>query len=204
MSKAEVGVDWSGYASQLADKWFSDHSVVPSEMLGAVLGAAAFYGDKALYDRFLLELTRTKDRQIRRVLLTTMGSFREPSLLEVGMNALINGTIPFLDGSSLLFSGRGQAATSMVSFNFLRKNWDAVVAKMPVQGGFDFGARLPTVGAAFCDAGSRDQLKAFFEPRVDKFISARHELDQVVEGIDLCIAGKAAQAPSVAAFLAKY
>jgi alanyl aminopeptidase len=79
-----------------------------------------------------------------------------------------------------------------------------VISMMPTQGGFDFGSELPYVGMNFCDAGSRVQLKAFFEPRVDKFVGARHSLDQVLEAIDLCIASKAAQAPGVAAFMAKY
>jgi alanyl aminopeptidase len=47
-------------------------------------------------------------------------------------------------------------------------------------------------------------LKNYFQPKVDKFVGAPRALDQVVEGIDLCIANKAAQGPSVAAFLEKY
>jgi alanyl aminopeptidase len=60
------------------------------------------------------------------------------------------------------------------------------------------------VGAAYCDASSRDELKSFFAPRVDKFVGAPRALDQTIESIGLCIANKAAQEPGVAAFLAKY
>jgi hypothetical protein len=39
---------------------------------------------------------------------------------------------------------------------------------------------------------------------VDKYQGAPRNLAQVLEGIDLCVARKAAQAPSVASFLEKY
>jgi hypothetical protein len=46
--------------------------------------------------------------------------------------------------------------------------------------------------------------KTPFQPRVKDFVGAPRTLDQTIEGIDLCIANKAAQAASVAAFLRKY
>ena len=106
--------------------------------------------------------------------------------------------------SQLLFSGQKQAPTRRLALAFLKSHWDEVVAKMPIGGGFDFGASLPNVGTGYCDAASRDELKNFFAPRVGKFVGAPRALDQIIEGIDLCIANKAAQGPAVAAFLAKY
>jgi alanyl aminopeptidase len=91
-----------------------------------------------------------------------------------------------------------------MALNFLRANFDQVVAKMPTGGGFDFGSVLPSVGGSYCDTASRNELKTFFQPRVEKFVGAPRALDQVIEGIDLCIANKAAQSPSVAEFLSKY
>ena len=173
-------------------------------MLSPVLGTAAFYGDKALFDRFLAEFGKTKDKQVRRALLGAMNSFRDSASIEAGMQALLNGTVPFIEGQGLLFGGQQEQATRMQSLRFVESNWDQVVAKMPTGGGFDFGSVLPSVGASFCDASSRDELKKFFQPRVEKFVGAPRALDQVLESIDLCIANKAAQSPSVSAFLSKY
>jgi alanyl aminopeptidase len=133
-----------------------------------------------------------------------MGSFRDPAAIVAGMNALTGGDIPFIQGSSLLFTGQGQESTRKLAFEFLKAHWDQVVAKMPTGGGFDFGADLPRVGRSYCDASLRDELKSFLAPRVDKFLGAPRALDQTVEAIDLCIANKAAQEPGVAGFLAKY
>jgi alanyl aminopeptidase len=191
-------------AKALTEKWFADHNAIDPNMQGSVLSTAAFYGDKALFDRFLAEFSKSKDKQVRRVLLGAMNSFRDPASIETGQKALLSGTIPFIEGEGILFNGQQQAATRKMPLTFLKNNWDQVVSKMPTGGGFDFGSVLPNVGSSYCDASSRDELKGFFAPRVDKFVGAPRALDQVLEGIDLCIANKAAQTPSVAAFLVRY
>jgi len=189
----------------LALKWLDDHGAVEPEMLLAVMDTGAFYGDKALFDRYLAEFRKTQDKQVRQSLIYAMTAFRDPAAIEAGMNALLTGDVPFIEGSRLLSNGQQQAATRGLALAFLKSHWDEVVAKMPTGGGFDFGSTLPSaVGASYCDAASRDELKSFFAPRVGKFTGAPRALDQVIEGIDLCIANKAAQGPGVAAFLAKY
>jgi alanyl aminopeptidase len=191
-------------AKALSEKWFADHNAIDPNMQAAVLSTAAFYGDKALFDRFLAEFAKSKDKQVRRVLLSAMNTFRDPASIEAGRKALLSGTIPFIEGEGVLFNGQQEAATRKMALTFLKTNWDQVVSKMPTGGGFDFGSVLPNVGSSYCDASSRDELKTFFAPRVDKFVGAPRALDQVLEGNDLCIANKAAQTPSVAAFLANY
>ncbi|HXJ43916.1 MAG TPA: ERAP1-like C-terminal domain-containing protein, partial [Bryobacteraceae bacterium] len=191
-------------ARALTEKWFTDHTALDPNMVSAVLRSAAFFGDKALAERFLTELKKEKDRQVRQTLLSAMNSFRDSEAIALSMNALLKGDVPFMEGSGLLFGGQLQDSTRKMSLNFLRSNFDQIVAKMPTGGGFDFGSVLPHVGASYCDAASRDELKAFFQPRVEKFVGAPRALDQTLESIDLCIANKAAQGASVAAFLGKY
>ncbi len=198
------GAELASQAKELAGKWFGDHAAVDPNMLGSVLGTAAYYGDKALFDRMLAQFKVTKDMQIRQTLAGAMSSFRDRAAIEAGMNAVVAGDVPFMEGAGMLFSGQNEASTRGLALDFLKAHWDQVVAKMPTGGGFDFGADLPYVGASFCDATSRDQLKAFFAPKVSRFMGASRALDQTIEGIDLCIANKAAQEPGVAAFLAKY
>jgi len=47
-------------------------------------------------------------------------------------------------------------------------------------------------------------VRAFFEPKVDRFAGTRRNLAQVLESIRICTAFKAAQRDSVAEFLKKY
>jgi alanyl aminopeptidase len=191
-------------AQTLAQKWLDDHNTIDPNMTDAVLATASYYGDKALFDRFLAEFQKTDDKQIRQRLVGAMGSFRDAAAIKAGMNAVIEGKVPFIEGAFLLFNGQSDASTRKLAFEFLQSNWDKITSQMPSGGGFDFGSVLPQVGAGYCDANSRDELSAFFKPRVDKFVGAPRALDQVIEGINLCIARVAAQKPSVEAFLQKY
>ncbi len=192
-------------ALALTEKWLAgDRAAIEPNMLAAVLGTAGFVGDKALFDRFFAEIGKTEDKQIRGALLAGMGNTRSPEAIEAGMRAFLDGKVPQVEGLRLMFGGQGEEATRKIAFHFVEKNWDEMLAKMPSGGAFDLGSFLPRVGAGFCDAASRDELKAFFVPRLDKLLGAPRALDQVVEGIDLCAAGRAAQGPSVEAFLRRY
>jgi alanyl aminopeptidase len=191
-------------AQQLTDKWFEDHKAIKADVTTAILSTAAYYGDKALFDRFLAEFKKTQDRQERQRIQQAMGSFRDPRSIQAGMEAVLSGEVPFIQGAFLLFAGQNQSATRKLAFEFLKAHYDEIVAKRPTGGGLDFGSRLPNVGANYCDAESKDELEAFFQPRIDKFTGGPRSFRQILERIDLCTAGKAAQSPSVAAFLEKY
>jgi alanyl aminopeptidase len=191
-------------AKELTDKWFQDHKALKPDVTGAVIGTAAYYGDNALFDRFLAEYKKTKDRQEQQRIQQAMGSFRDPASIRAGMDAVLSGEVPFIQGAFLLFGGQGQPATHKLAFDFLKTHYDEIVAKRPSGGGFDFGSALPNVGANYCDPSDRAELEEYFKSRIDKFTGGPRMLAQILERIDLCIAGKKAQSPSVAAFLEKY
>jgi cytosol alanyl aminopeptidase len=190
-------------ARVLTDGWFQDHSSLDPNLVFDVLNTAAYYGDKTLFDRFLAELKKTKDRQDRRRIIEALSSFRDPAAIAAGKEALLSGEIPFLEAVRLLFAGTRFPASRKVPFEFLKAHYDEILAKR-TGGVFDYGSFFPHVGDSFCDAESEGELKSFFEPRVDKLLGARHTLSEVLEGIDTCIAAKAAQEAGVTAFLAKY
>lgn len=132
-----------------------------------------------------------------------MASFRDREAIETGMNAVLTGKIAMIDGLRLLFSGQGEASTRHMAFDFMKAHFDELAAKRPTGGGFDAGAAFPYVGASFCSPEEKEQLQSFFQPRIDKFTGGPRTLSNVLESIDVCIAEKAAQQPSVEAFLKK-
>jgi alanyl aminopeptidase len=196
--------DLAAQARALTEKWFANHDSLDPSVTSAVLDTAAFYGDEALFSRFLNEFKKASDKHLKDQLIRAMGSFRDRKAIASGMNALLAGEIPFMEGAFLLFGGQGEEETRPMPLEFLKAHFNDVVAKMPTGGGFDFGSVLPQVGGSFCDAKSKAELKEFFEPRVGKFVGAPRALEQVLEGIDLCIAKKSAKQPDVVAFLKNY
>ncbi|MBZ5723933.1 MAG: M1 family metallopeptidase [Acidobacteriia bacterium] len=196
--------DLAKQARDLTDKWFQNRGAVDPEVAGAVFRTAAYYGDAALFHRFLAEFKSTQDRQEKSRLLGAMTAFRDRSAIEAGLQALLSKDVALSEAFPLLFAGASEPATRTMPFEFVKAHFDQIMSGHPSIFGNDLGSFLPGVGGAFCDAKSRGELQAFFAPRVDKYTGAPRALAQAIEGIDLCIAIKAAQEPSVAAFLEKY
>lgn len=191
---------------ELATKWLHDPSAVDPNMVNAVLRTAAYYGDKSLFEQYLASYKETKDRQERQRLLRSMAAFRDPAAIQALDQAVLSGDIPMVQGGGyvLLGAGQGSKATRHIPFNFLKTHYDQIMKERPTGGGFDFGGELPQVGATFCDAQSRDALKSFFEPRIGNLTGGPRTLSQVLESIDVCIAQKQAEQPSVESFLKDY
>jgi hypothetical protein len=108
------------------------------------------------------------------------------------------------ESAGLLFGPLSTPDTRALPFEFVKKNYDAIVAKLTSGSTFGFGNRLPFVGRAFCDQQSSDDVAAFFEPKVDSFPGTKRNLAQVLESIRNCVAYKAAQQASVTEFFQKY
>jgi alanyl aminopeptidase len=190
---------------ELAAKWLEDHSAVSPDMVGSVLGTAAYYGDHALFERFLAEFQKTQDRQEKQKLLNAMIAFRDPVVIEESMQLVLSKKVALTDGFMLLLApGQSSSETRNMPFEFLKAHFDEIMKDKPSIFGFDLGSFLPLVGQSFCDAESRNELQAFLGPLADKYTGAPRRLAQVLEGVDLCIANKNAQQPSVTAFLEKY
>ena len=190
----------------LAEKWLQDRNSVDPNMVSAVLDTAAYYGDKALFEKFLAQYKETKDRQERARILRALGFFRDPDVIQTAEQAVLAGEIPMVQGGGrlLLTAGQGSAKSRHMPLRFVKAHYDQILKERPTGGGFDFAGELPRVGQSYCDAQSRDALKDFFESRVDELTGAPRTLSQVLESIDVCIAQKKAEQPSVDAFLKKF
>lgn len=94
--------------------------------------------------------------------------------------------------------------TRTMAFDSLKMNFGRLMSGHPKFFGFDLGARLPRVATGFCDTRSRSEFVAFFQPKVGDYEGTLLSYEQTLEQIDLCIALKEAQQPSIAAFLQKY
>jgi alanyl aminopeptidase len=192
-------------ARTLAEKWLDDHTSVPAEMAATVLNTAAAFGDVELFNRYLAAFQKTEDRQEKQRLIGAMASFHDPAAIHASMQAALAKTIPLTDGFTLLLSsGQRYPDTRKMPLQFIKEHFDELMKDHPSIFGNDLGSYLPYSGGSFCDAASRQELQSFFAPKVDRYAGAPRNLAQTLEGIDLCIANKAAQQDSVKVFLEKY
>ncbi|HXM42841.1 MAG TPA: M1 family metallopeptidase [Bryobacteraceae bacterium] len=200
------GVDGSlaAEARRLAVQWLTDRTAVDPDIVGAVLNVAARNGDEAFFKKLSAALAHTEDRHQRDLILDAMGSFNDRQIARAALELALKPEFDIREANALLFGPLGDPATRDLPFEFVKANYDALVAKIPPGTAFGFGEFLPSVGGDFCDEKSAKELRAFFEPRVDRFAGTRRNLAQALESIRICTAYKAAQQDSVNEFLKKY
>ena len=133
-----------------------------------------------------------------------LGSFSDPGIANAALALILKPEFELREANALLSGPLGVPETRSLPFEFVKSNYEVIAAKIPAGSTFGIGESLPSVGRAFCDEKSAEELSAFFEPRVDRFAGTRRNLAQALEGIRICTAYKAAQQESVTEFLKKY
>jgi alanyl aminopeptidase len=191
-------------AERLASAWLDNRSGIAPGMLGAVLETAAAHGGRPLYDRMTAALAGTEDPAERRALLDGMAVFPDPAIIKANFELVIAGKLDPREAAGLLFGPARNPETRAIPFDLVRNNYDRLVAALPsgITGGFS--AYLPMVGRGFCDAKHRNEVEAFFKPRVAQTVGGTRILAQTVEAIDQCIAVRKSQEPGVVQFLKSY
>ena len=187
-------------ARRLTLRWLDDHAVIGPEISGRVLQVAASRGDRDLFDRLHAAAKKEKDRRDIERIVRALGSFRDPALAKEALALFLSKEFDAREAYGILFAATRVEDNQALVWDFLKTNYDAIVARLPREiTGF-----LPYLGANFCDAGRRAEVAAFFEERASKLPGGTRSLAQALETIDLCIASRSAQEPGVREFLKGY
>jgi cytosol alanyl aminopeptidase len=187
-------------AKKLAWAWLDDYKAVDPEMLQDVMLTAARHGDRALFDRMHEQAKKETDENARGTLLAALGAFRDPAILKAAYAIVLTDEFQPRESINVFFATTSFPDTREIGYEFVKQNWDALIAKLPT----DFGAFLPYAAIGYCDSQHRADAEAFFKDRVTKVVGAPRNLAQVLESISLCAANKEANEPSVVEFLTKY
>ena len=83
-----------------------------------------------------------------------------------------------------------------LAWSFIKESWSEIEPKLRIA--FGEGRMVSAVGA-FCDAGTRDDIKSFFAAH--PLPTAARQLGETLERIDNCIALKQRQTPLVTEWL---
>jgi alanyl aminopeptidase len=169
-------------------------------MVDLVLTTAALHGDAALWQRFHDHARTVEDRRDRQRLLGALASFRDPALVERGLGVVIAGEFDIREASRLLYGGLDVPRTRRLVYDFVKDNYDRLLALFPE----DSGTSLVQAGSAQCDATLQKEITAFFEPRMNALSGGPRAFAQAMERMDLCIKRRDAQRASVDKFLARW
>ena len=181
----------------LAKAWLKDRKALHPDLVGSVLSTAADSSDVELHEALLAVVKTEKDRADRSRMLSALSSFRDPALVKAHLALTLDKDLDAREGLQVLWGASFDYRTRQVALDFLKENWDAIVARMPA----DEAANLVWMGSSACDEKARDEAKKYFEGRSTKFLGGPREFDQAMEGIDLCIAWRAKHRGSAERFI---
>ena len=185
---------------RLAGAWLDDRKAIAPDMVEVVLATAARHGDRQLFDQMRRAAKHEKDENFRWTLLFSLGAFQDPVIIKAALPIILTDEFDNRESLAILFGASRSLKTRDLAYDFVKQNWDALVARLPT----DTGSFLPIVARGYCDTGHRQDVDSFFKDRSTKYTGGPRTLVQVLEGIDLCVAYKQAQQPSVVEFLQQY
>jgi hypothetical protein len=173
-------------ARELALAWTANRDAVPSTMTRAVLDTAARFADGGLYEKLQGLATSTLDLRERSYLLSALAKLRDPALRERTLGLGLQKDLSGRDALDLLEDALEDEVNRRPAFDFLRANYDALVAKLPEHS----MARLMEPLGELCTREERELFAGFFKDRAPGILGGPRHYRQSLERIDLCIAAR--------------
>jgi aminopeptidase N len=162
----------------------------------AVIRTAASHGDRALFDALAAAAERTEAPDEHERYLFALGDFREPSLVDRGLQLSIAPQLRSQDTALYLSRFFANPFARDRAWAFVTSHWAALEPKIAIFGG---DTALTRSLSGFCDARARDEVTAFFAEH--PLPAAARTLQQTLEQIDNCIRLRDRQTPAVGAWL---
>ena len=187
-------------AMRLASAWLKDRSAVDAQLVTGVLGVAARHGDMELFQSFVAEARKATDRRERTRLLSSLGLFRDPSVVPAALRVMLADAFDARETVVILRDVASNRETRPEAWAFLKANFDRLTARLPRES----PARFPSLAAGFADAEHRSDVEAFFKDKAPRYMGGPRYLAQALEQIQLRAALRSAQQESVNDFLSHY
>ncbi len=197
---ADLGHDTAlrAQAHDLTRRFLANPHAVPVAAAQIAVPIAAFDGDAALQDQLVAGLAHAQSPRERAILLSGLGSFRDPALFERSLQLYLTDTLRVGDFWAVASHADDTQALQAVAFAWLSQNFDPLAAKL----GDDSVSSLPFVAAGFCDQAGRDRMQQFFGLQAHQRPGSARTLAQALEGVDQCIRLRGRATAPVATFLA--
>jgi alanyl aminopeptidase len=171
---------YSGYGS--------DNQIHPEAANPIILGTALVVGVDELGPDFvdhLLGLVKgSTDAVIRGRALDAIGSTRDPDKAAEVRELAFSTDLRDNEIFNILYPQAAMPETRDATWAWFQKNIDRILQRIPEER----WGRLTFFGQAYCDTEKRQEVEAFFAPRVDNLTGGPRNLAQTLENIDLCVA----------------
>jgi aminopeptidase N len=140
-------------------------------------------------------LLASGDSLLRRDAASALGAAEDPKASARAWAQAQNPSIRTTELYGLLGGQFQSPVTRDAAWDWLTRNYDSVLNKLP---GFAKGSSLG-IAEVFCDAARRPEIERTLNEKSKEIGSGELEVQQALEGIDLCVAQRTALGPSVVA-----
>ena len=185
-------------AKRLTYAWLADRQALAPDAADAVLAVADRYADDALFDKLLEEAKKAADPSDRGRLVRALAACNDLALARHALEALAAREFQPVDSISLLQVMSSHVETRSLTYDYLKRHYDEVVAALPSELFFWY---LPMLADGFDKPEWRQDMNAFFKDKPVALTGGPRILAQVSESIDLNHAFREAQQRSLAEFL---
>jgi aminopeptidase N len=162
------------------------------------LQAAAYAGDRALYDRYHAQLPKLMSNpEDYYSYFNALGWFADPALMQETLKFSLTPAVRSQDTSTLLRSMLRLPWARAATWTFVKDQWPALTAKLGVFQGIP---GIVSGLANLCSAADAADVRAFFTKNPVE--AAERGIQQATEAIDTCARIDARQSPALAEWLA--
>ena len=181
---------------------------IDSETLWGVMEVAGKSGNAGFRDRLAGRLDNTTDLKERGWLLDGLSATRDSALLEANLVLAASGKLNPAELTRLLTGQRYRREDPPADWGPARMQlmagvgarWEVLTELMP-RGGV---AALYKLVRASCSAEERARAEEVFRPHVETVLGGPRQLAQAEESLDICIAQKQRDVPSLQQFFAPF
>jgi aminopeptidase N len=165
----------------------------------AIVAVAASHGDARLFDALSAAAENATSPEIHYRYLHALSSFSDPALVDRGLQFTLSTKMRSQDTAVYLAHFLGNPSINGRGWAFVKAHWQALEPKVTIFGG---DTNLINSLSSFCDAGTREDIKAFFA--MHPLPAAVRTLDQTLERIDNCIELRSRQTSVLTEWLARH
>ena len=176
----------SAQARGLAKKWAANREAVPAAVTRSVLDSAARYADDPTYAVLEQTLLAAPELRDRSYLIDAIAKVQNEKLRDKALALALRPDFSGRDALDLVEEALHDNHNRQAAFDFVRKNFDALVKKLPQ----DSPGQLMTPLADLCTPAERDAFVGFWKDRASKFLGGPRSYRQALERIDICVASR--------------
>jgi alanyl aminopeptidase len=169
---------------------------IDRDVTGVWLQIAGESVDAGGFDAIMGRLEQADSEELRGNLLRAAGSPRGAELSARARSLAIDPRLRQTEVLQPLFLQMNHAATRKPTWDWLKLHIDGIIDRLPPR----FAGTLPSLASELCEPVAVEEVRHLFEPRLGRLAGAQRTLDNTIESIQLCIARKGAQLPSLRKF----